>query len=780
MNIDFTIALAGNPNCGKTVVFNALTGSRQQVGNWPGVTVDKKYGYFQRQDYRVKVIDLPGTYSTSVMSNEGATDEKIACDCLLSGEINAVVNVVDGSNLERNFYMTIQLLEMNIPIILAVNMMDIVKQRGLTLDLEQLVKLLKGAPVVSLIARQNKGIEELRDSIIKLKKKIECEMQNMKHALTRLDFYFLRNNRETKCILPLSVEINRAIQLLMKVITVNDIYNTEWLALRLLEGDRFAKTVVDQSVLKLAEREIHIIEVKLGEEPDILIADARYTFANQLAQTITQLVKIPKQSLTQLIDRIVLNRFLGIPIFFAIMYFMFLFSINISGAFQDFFDISSTTIFINGFTHLLMNWHFPIWLIAILASGIGKGINTTITFTPVIGGMFLFLAFLEDSGYMMRAVFVIDRFMQILGLSGKSFVPMIVGFGCNVPAVMSARTLGNHRDRILTVMMIPFMSCGARLSIFALFASAFFPQGGATIIFLLYLLGIAVAVLSGLVLRKTILSGKPEPLIMELPPYHIPRFSSLWLHMWQRLKNFLFRAGRYIIPICILIGVLNSVTVQGKLVQDNIREQSLLSVIGRTVTPIFSLLGLKKDNWPATVGLATGILAKEVVVGTLNTLYSEQKHFVQPSSQFNFLGGLYEAIKSVPQNLSQLGNVFKNPTTANEISRDMNKTAYGVMYKQFDGKKAAFAYLLFILLYFPCISTMAAMRREVGKFWVLFSVLWSTGLAYVLSIMCYQWLTFVDHPGVTLIWSAVVVAVLITVIIRFQQYMNDKTTSLQH
>ncbi|WP_032074781.1 Fe(2+) transporter permease subunit FeoB [Coxiella burnetii] len=779
MDNDFIIALGGNPNCGKTVVFNALTGSRQRVGNWPGVTVDKKYGYFQHQGYKVKVVDLPGTYSTSVTSEAGAIDEKIACGYLLSDEADIIVNVIDGSNLERNLYLTLQLLEMNIPTILAVNMMDIVKQRGLVLDLKQLSKRL-GCPVVGLVARQNKGIEALKDGILKIKEKADRSAQNAPRTSAREARLGsrLRGNDVGRFILPLPAEIDQAVRLLTQVMTIDDACHAKWLALRLLEGDHFAKTLVDQSVLKLAEREILAIEAKLGEEPDILIADARYVFVNQLARAVTQLVKTPRQTLTQWIDRIVLNRFLGIPIFFAVMYFMFLFAINIGGAFQGFFDISSTTIFVDGLAHLLTSWHFPVWLTAILASGIGKGINTTITFAPVIGGMFLFLAFLEDSGYMARAAFVMDRFMQTLGLPGKSFVPMIVGFGCNVPAVMGARTLENRRDRVLTVMMMPFMSCGARLAIFALFASAFFPQGGATIIFLLYLAGISVAVLSGLVLRRTVLPGKPAPLVMELPPYHIPRFSSLWRHMWQRLKNFLFRAGRYIIPICVLIGVLNSVTVTGKLV-GGASQHSLLSAVGRLVTPLFSPLGVKKDNWPATVGLTTGILAKEVVVGTLNTLYSEQGNLTQQSaSQFNFWGGLREAVESVPQNLSQLGDAFKNPVAASEAPHDMNKTAYGIMYKQFGGKKAAFAYLLFILLYFPCVSTMAAMRREVGKRWALFSVLWSTGLAYALAVMCYQWLTVVEHPALTLIWSAVLVTALITAIVSLRQYASrDQKTS---
>ncbi|MFW0097615.1 MAG: Fe(2+) transporter permease subunit FeoB [Coxiella endosymbiont of Haemaphysalis qinghaiensis] len=747
MSNGFTIVLAGNPNCGKTAVFNALTDSRQRVGNWSGVTVDKKYGFFQHQGFRVQVVDLPGVYSTSVTSD--AVDEKIACQYLLSGEADAVINVIDGNNLERNLYLTLQLLEMNIQLILAVNMMDVMKQRGLKLDLKQLSKLL-GSPVVSLVACQNQGIDSLKDAILKLKK----------------------SPNPSKFFLPLPVEINKAVHLLTQVISFNDGPLTAWLALRLLEDDCLVKQIVDESALKFAKREIDLIKTKLNEEPDILIADARYIFVSHIARQVTQLTRTPRQSVTEWIDLVVLNQFLGIPIFFGVMYLMFLFSINISGAFQNFFDISSTTIFVDGLMHLLMSWHCPFWVTALLASGVGKGINTTVTFAPIIGGMFLFLAFLEDSGYMARAAFLMDRFMRALGLPGKSFVPMIVGFGCNVPAVIGARILENRRDRVLTVMMMPFMSCGARLAIFTTFSSAFFPKGGATIIFILYLIGIVIAVLSGLVLRRTILPGKPAPLMMELPPYHLPRLNSLCNHMWQRLKNFLFRAGRYIIPICIVIGVLNSVTTTGKLVRDTTQE-SLLSAVSRMITPVFAPLGIKRDNWPATVGLTTGILAKEVVVGTLSTLYGEQGHLSEQTVlQFNFWGGLRDAIVSVPKNLSQLGDAFKNPILANESPHEMNKTAYGVMYKQFGGKAAAFSYLLFVLLYFPCISTTAEMRREVGKEWALFSVLWSTGLAYALAVICYQLLTVFEHPWTTLLWSTGLLTVLVFMVVGLRRYVS--------
>ncbi|WP_423063395.1 Fe(2+) transporter permease subunit FeoB [Candidiatus Paracoxiella cheracis] len=748
MNKAITIALAGNPNSGKTALFNALTGSHQRVGNWPGVTVDKKTGHFQHQGQRVAVVDLPGTYSTSVVSEHGALDEKIACEYLSFGEADVIVNIIDAANLERNLYLTLQLLELQIPMVLAVNMMDVIKQRGIDLNLKRLSKLL-GCPVVGIVAKQGKGVDELKTQIIKT----------------------AEPNQASNYTLSLPNEINESVQVVTQLIhSKNAEKNRSWIALRLLEGDQFAAAQVEKNIVDVAQEQAQQIELKLNEEPDILIADARYAAASQIAQKIMKFITTRRQTITQWIDRIVLNRYLGIPIFLGVMYLMFLFAINIGGAFQDFFDISSTTIFVDGLAHLLTSWHVPIWLTAVLANGIGKGINTTITFIPVIGGMFLFLAFLEDSGYMARAAFVMDRFMRAVGLPGKSFVPMIVGFGCNVPAVMGARTLENRRDRILTILMMPFMSCGARLAIFAVFASAFFPTGGATIIFILYLTGVLVAVGSGFVMRKTLLKGKPAPLVMELPPYHVPRLGALNRQAWFRLKSFLTRASKVIIPVCVIIGALNAVTVTGKLVHDN-DQHSLLSEVGRIVTPVFHPMGIHQNNWPATVGLTTGVLAKEVVVGTLNTLYSEAGHLTQQEAdQFNFWDGLKAAVVSVPQNLSQLGDAFKNPVAAGEAPHDMNKTAYGVMFQRFGGKAAAFSYLLFVLLYFPCVSTMAAMRREVGRGWALFSVLWSTGLAYSLSVMCYQLLTIALHPVSSSIWVGSLLATLGLAVIGLRRY----------
>jgi len=548
----------------------------------------------------------------------------------------------------------------------------------------------------------------------------------------------------------------------------------DWLAMRLLEDDVYARDQVTPDVLLQTREEQEKIQQQTGEDADILLADARYRFIQNILQQCLSRTATHTTSATTRIDRIVLNRIAGIPIFLAVMYLLFVFSINIGGAFQEFFDISSQTIFVDGFAYWLNQWHAPAWLIALLANGIGKGINTTITFIPVIGSMFLFLAFLEDSGYMARAAFVIDRFMRMLGLPGKAFVPMIVGFGCNVPAVMGARTLENKRDRILTIMMTPFMSCGARLAIFAIFTTAFFPVGGQNIVFALYLIGIFMAVLTGFLLRSTLLKGEPAPLVMELPQYHFPRINTVALHAWQRLKGFVFRAGSLIVPICILIGALNALNIDGSINTGEGDSKSVLSAIGQSVTPLFAPMGMHDDNWPAMVGLVTGVLAKEVVIGTLNTLYSQVGHFAAANGveTFSLMNGLTDALRSIPQNLSQMTHVFGNPVLAQAPISTMNQGVYGLMYQRFDGQIGAFAYLLFVLLYFPCISTMAVMMRELHRGWAIFSALWMSGVAYGAAVVFYQTATFVRHPGSSSLWIISIVILFLATITAGRWYAN--------
>jgi ferrous iron transport protein B len=593
-----------------------------------------------------------------------------------------------------------------------------------------------------LVATKGKGLIELKQTIIEM-------LKNPKKPLWKMNW-------------PLSIQ--RALDPLIERLTPTHPDLASCLALRLLEGDQAAAQEVDESIRHLANQEIAAIESDEGEEPDTLIADARYGAISDLVSEISTQVASRRRSVSAHIDKIVLNRVLGIPIFFAMMYLMFLFSINVGGAFQDFFDISSDAIFVQSFAKLMISWHWPDWAVALLANGFGRGINTTITFIPVIGALFLFLSFLEDSGYMARAAFVMDRLMQAVGLPGKAFVPMIVGFGCNVPAVMAARTLSNRRDRILTVMMMPFMSCGARLAIFAVFASAFFQQGGQNIIFALYVTGILVAVLTGFLLRKTLLKGEPAAFVMELPPYHWPSLNSVFRHAWHRLKSFIVRAGQYIVPICMLIGLLNAINIHGKLLEGD--QESLLAKTGQVITPIFKPMGISSENWPATVGLVTGVLAKEVVVGTLNSLYSQAGHLGEKvEHEFKLSESLKEAFTSIWLNLSSLKEALNNPFVASEAPHEMNNQVYGYMVKQFGGGAAAFAYLLFVLLYFPCVSTVAAMRREIGHSWALFSMFWSTGLAYTLSILCYQLMTFRAHSEISIFWiSGILFFWLITIL----------------
>lgn len=738
-------ALAGNPNCGKTTLFNALTGAKQRIGNWPGVTVEKKSGFFAADGMTVETIDLPGIYSLVQASKTAAIDERIACDFILANTADVVVNIVDASNLERHLYLTTQLIEMGAPVILALNMMDVARQKQIKIDTVKLSRLL-GCPVIAIEANKGEGVYELKRAIA-----------NFKPAAATARIAYGNEMEDALAALPIE---NR------------------WLAIRLLENDAAARSEVNAETLAAVREQQAIIQQTSQEEADILFADARYQFINKIiAECVTRGVMV-RASWTSRIDNIVLNRVLGIPIFLVIMYALFFFSINIGGAFQDFFDISSETIFVNGFATLLTNIGAPTWLTVLLANGLGKGINTTITFIPVIGAMFLFLAFLEDSGYMARAAFVVDRLMRALGLPGKAFVPMIVGFGCNVPSVMGARTLENKRDRIITIMMAPFMSCGARLAIFAVFTAAFFPRGGQNIIFALYLIGILMAVMTGFILRTTVLKGEPSPLIMELPLYHVPHLKTLGLHAWQRLKSFVTRAGRMIVPICILIGALNSLNLDGTINTGDGDAHSLLSVVGQYATVIFHPMGIRADNWPATVGLVTGVLAKEVVVGTLNTLYTQLGHFAAAgATDFHFWGGLQQAVMSIPENFAQLGNAFTNPVLAKAPIDQLDQSVYGLMYQKFDGKAGAFAYLLFILLYFPCISTMAAMLRELHRGWGIFSGFWMTGVAYGTAVLFYQSATWVRHPISSSCWIAGICAVFFTTIMFIRWYANHGIAS---
>ncbi len=758
MKTDYTIAVVGNPNCGKTTLFNALTGSRQHVGNWPGVTVEKKTGDYQYYGEQVAVVDLPGTYSLEA-DNDVSLDERLARDYVAAKDADLIINILDASNIERNLYLTSQLIEMRVPMIVVLNMMDVVERNGLHIDETQLSALLQ-CPVVAISASTRDGLDRLKAQINLIASTQPIPALNISYA----------------------VEIEQAIGELSLLITEegfnHDLYDLRWLAIRLLERDTLARSLVSSRLLAKAESLEKRIETDCAEEVDILAADARYGFVNDISQSCVNKLNEVSRDASYKIDQWVLNRYLGIPIFLLIMYLMFMITINIGSAFIDFFDQVAGVIFVDGLALLLASIGLPEWLVVLLANGAGGGVQVVATFIPIIGFLFLVLSVLEDSGYMARAAFVVDRLMSMMGLPGKSFVPMIVGFGCNVPAIMATRTLESQRDRILTNIMNPFMSCGARLPVYALFAAAFFPVGGQNMVFGLYVLGIVVAVLTGLIMRHTLFKGDATPFIMELPNYHLPTVQSILIRTWDRLKTFLVNAGKVIVPMVLVLNFLNSWGTDGSFGKEN-TETSVLSEIGRGLVPVFKPMGIEEDNWPATVGIFTGILAKEAVVGTLDALYSQLalNGQVEEAAEFNLLKSIEEAAWTIPENLMAVADNVLDPLGLNigELdnadlaaeAQDVNAGTFGEMQARFDGQAGAFAYLLFILLYAPCVAATAAIQRETGNQWAIFVVAWTTGIAYITATIFYQAATFSQHPESSLFWIISLMSLFFATIFAF-------------
>ena len=726
-----TIAIAGNPNCGKTALFNALTGIRQKTGNWPGVTVDRKEGHRKIDGRDVTVIDLPGIYSFDASS----LDEQVTRDYLLSHDADLVVNVVDATNLERNLYFTVQLLEMGVPLVLALNMSDVARKRGIRIDTAALAEKL-GCPVVPVVATTGEGLSELQARMLSV------------------------SDRADAGGFPLALDesIEQALLQIEALMQVDDPANRRWLALKLLEEDTDVELSGELTAL-LAELRHHIAD-RHGQETDLVIADSRYSHAHALAQAVVEHTAGSMRTLSDSLDRVVLGRWTGIPLFLAVMYLMFLFTINVGGAFIDFFDGVAGAIFVDGLGELMTAAGSPDWLRVLVADGAGAGLQVVATFIPIIAALYLFLSVLEDSGYMARAAFVMDRFMRAIGLPGKAFVPLIVGFGCNVPAIMATRTLENERERKLTILMNPFMSCGARLPVYALFAAAFFPHSGQNVVFALYLIGIVVAILTGLLMKQSLLPGSSSGFMMELSPYHLPTLKGVLLRAWDRVRLFVKEAGQVIVVMVLALNVLNSIGTDGSFGNEN-TEHSLLSETARTLTPAFAPLGIQEDNWPAVVGVFSGILAKEVVVGTLDSLYTrvaEQESGPTEESPFDLWQSLAEAAATVPQNLTELSNALLDPLGLGLVSErdaaahDVNEAVFGAMQSRFDGKVGAFAYLLFVLLYFPCVATIGAIRRETGPGWAAFVAAWTTGIAYLTATVYYQAATWSLHPTSSLAW----------------------------
>jgi ferrous iron transport protein B len=746
----YNVAIAGNPNCGKTTLFNGLTGSNQRIGNWPGVTVEKKEGSFRHRHTAMHVIDLPGIYSLSAYSE----DEQVARGFLLSGKVDMVINILDATNLERNLYLTTQLLEMKIPIIIVLNMMDLAQRRNLDIDVPHMEAHL-GCPVIPISAVKREDIENLKDRLVE-----SVLSQNVSN--TRVSY----SNEIEDAIEKLKPSLGEISQMLG--------IDRRWTAVKIIENDRWVigkaldrKALTAETIQGIQQN----LQRLLGKPSDTLVADYRYGFTHGIVRDVVRRGK-EKRSLTERIDKVVLNRALGVPIFLVTMYIMFFITMNVGGAFIDFFDGFFSTIFVEGFGVVLTRINAPAWLVTVLAGGVGGGIRTMGAFIPIIFTMFFMLSILEDSGYMARAAFVMDRFMRWIGLPGKAFVPLLVGFGCTVPAIMATRTLENRRDRILTVFISPFMSCGARFPVYALFAAAFFARRANVVVFSLYVVGIVLAILTGLLLKGTLFRGEPTPFVMELPPYHSPRFRHIMYHSWNRLKLFMLRA-RVLIPMIMFLSLLNSAGVDGSFGNEN-SEKSILSKIGKAITPVFSPIGIERDNWPASVALFTGLFAKEAVVGTLNALYNQMDmahvEAVDDEGAFNALHGIGDALRSIPENLSTLGPALVDPLgvgVGSDIgdeyaaaqTLEVEKGVFYSMRMRFTGGAAqAYAYMLFVLIYAPCIVAVAAMAREIGYGLTMFSVLYLTGLGWIVSTLFYQ--ITVGHSPVWIVIPLVLVSLI--------------------
>jgi len=743
------LALAGNPNCGKSALFNALTGIRQTTGNWPGVTVERKEGRYELDGGAIRVIDLPGIYSLDAQS----LDERVTRDFLLSQEADLIVNVVDASNLERNLYLTVQLLEMGVPIVLALNMMDVARKRGIEIDAARLADEL-GCPVVPVVAVTKEGITELNARALAVASGRErggfplAHEECVDHAVTELAPRFVALGADG---------------------------NARWLALKLLESDAAAEELADTALREQGRHWRAAIAERSGEDADIHIADTRFGHAHALARRVVHQRGRAGRTLSDVIDRLVLSRIWGIPLFLLVMYLMFVFTINFGGAFIDFFDGVANALFVDGVGALVTAVGAPDLARLLIADGIGGGLTVVATFIPIIASLYIFLSALEDSGYMARAAFVMDRFMRSIGLPGKAFVPLIVGFGCNVPAVMATRTLENERERKLTILMNPFMSCGARLPVYVLFAAAFFPHSGQNVVFVLYLTGIAVALLTGLVMKRTLLAGSSTGFMMELPPYHVPTLRGVLLRTWDRVKLFLRDAGRVIVVMVLALNLLGAIGTDGSVGKAD-SDNSILAAASRAATPVFAPMGIHQDNWPAVLGIFSGVLAKEVIVGTLDAVYGRiaaDQGSAEPAQDFDLGAALLAAAATVPANLAEVGRGLADPlgievgdlSDLDAVAADQSVASgtFGAMEARFDGRAGAFAYLLFVLLYFPCVATVAAIVRETGAAWAAFVAAWTTGIAFMTATFFYQAASFDRHPMSSSLWMLALLVVLMAV-----------------
>ena len=668
------IALAGNPNCGKTTLFNALTGANQYVGNWPGVTVEKKEGKLKGHK-DVVIMDLPGIYSLSPYTLE----EVVARNYLIGERPDAIINIIDGTNIERNLYLTTQIIELGIPVIMAVNMMDLVTKNGDQINIKALGDAL-GCEVVEISALKGTGVTKAAEKAV--------AAAQQKKAVNRVHAF---SADVENCISTVEDKLGSTVAEEQK----------RFFAIKLIERD---SKISDQlSAVPDVSAEINALEEKMDDDTESIITNERYTYITSIiGKCVKKATGKEKLTTSDKIDKIVTNRFAALPIFALIMFVVYYVSVTTVGAFLT--DWTNDTLFgewiIPGAQSFFDNIGCAAWLSGLIVDGIISGVGAVLGFVPQMLVLFIFLAFLEGCGYMARVAFIMDRIFRKFGLSGKSFIPMLIGTGCGVPGVMASRTIENERDRRMTIMTTTFIPCGAKLPIIALFAGAIF--GGASWVApSVYFLGIFMIIICGIILNKTkVFKGEPAPFVMELPQYHIPSFKGVILHMWDRAKAFIVKAGTIIFVACAVIWFTSSFSWTLQMVD---AQDSILASIGKVIAPIFAPLGF--GNWQSAVSTLTGFVAKENVVGTFGVLF-----------------GIAEAAEDTPVLLTQIGSMF---TAASGL-----------------------AFIAFNMLNAPCFAAIGAIRREMGSWkWMWITIGFQTLTAYIVALMINQIGSFILGTG---------------------------------
>jgi ferrous iron transport protein B len=708
-----TVAVAGNPNSGKSTLINAIAGSRLHVGNWPGVTVEKKEAVFEREGKRIKLIDLPGTYSLSPYTQE----EIIARDYLVCEKPDVIINVVDSTNLERNLYLTVQLLELGRPVIIALNIYDEAKKKGYRIDTTSMEEMLD-VKVVVTVATERTGLNRLLAAVL------EVAGNSSRNHSKQLDY-----GEDLEAVARvMEQKIKQNYNSLAKR------YPLRWFIFKLLEGDGHVLKEINGcgDGLFIDDHVQHLRKI-YGDDIESIMANVRYAKAAETAHRVLSKPEVRKIELTEKIDSIVLNRFLGVPIFLGLIWFVFKLTFDVSTPFVDWIDAVVSGPLKRRTVEMLGMIHTPAWTVSLATDGVIAGVGFVIMFVPVIFTMMFFITFLEGSGYMARAAFVMDRAMRAIGLHGKAFIPMVLGFGCNVPAICATRILENSKDRILTALLIPLMSCGARLPIYVLFVGTFFPVNSGTVLWSLYVMGIVLAIVMGIFFKKTIFKGEPSVFIMELPPYRMPSFKTLMVYTWERGKHFLVKAGTYILLVSILVWFLLNFPwgVEHK-------KDSYLGKVGQVVAIVFKPLGF--GSWDVAASLVTGVIAKEIVVGTMGEIYVEKKEPGKKEQQ-TFTGDLKECGMSLTNAMKDSAkNVFSTFWVKSiSIGGDKKLTPLRAIIQGTFTPLSAYAFLAFVLLYMPCIVASVAMRNEFGTWkWVGISFTYQIALGWIVAFAIYQ------------------------------------------